>query len=536
MRLFTANQLKKRTASPRGGCGKKAFSDAFISSEYKEETGRERPEARTCKKTVRKLICIMLTLPLMTAAAGCASKPKLESRFIQTNHTISPNSQWFASFIHQGIDSSLQVQAKDDFFTFANRNWLLNTQIAKADQQTGTVADGQKQVDQKIESIVRGQVEVNGGTRPAGLSEEQAEHDRDLVTKLAALAGNWDQRNKMGAEPLRPYLEAIENITTLEDLDHYLTSRDVKKIGPFSLMSVSVDPTVMDKTTNAVCLKRPNDQQSAALCRLTLPGYSNYMSMARMDLKAVTKARQAMRSVLGRLGYTADDIEKRVAQAFDLETELAEIYRNAEDFSILGDQERQKATENGFTLDELKDLAGRYPLAEFLEACGMGSTDRYNVDFPEAVPMIGRLYSPANLEKLKSYLILQTVLQAASLLDRDLYDTAAVLADPTDHDTPVNESNWDDETNILISGFIDKYLADPLNQVFIWQNCTEENKAMVRSLAEEIRDEYKDMLAREDWLSEETRQKAIEKLDCMAIRSLYPDTFADYTGLSLDKA
>ncbi|MCF0258830.1 MAG: M13 family metallopeptidase [Erysipelotrichaceae bacterium] len=487
-------------------------------------------------RTARKALCLILTLPLMAATAGCAAKSEIESYFVHRNQTISPDSPWYPSFIHQGIDSSLQVSEKDDYFTCVNKTWLLNTRITEQNPIQGKYSDGDRRIQQKIESIVRGQKEDSSGTHPAGLSEEQTEHDRDLVVKMASLAGNWDQRNRLGAEPLRPYIEEIEKIGSLQDLDHYLTSRDAKKIGPFSLTGIYAAPTSMDKTTNQVIICPPNSTLDAALCKTTLGAYSNYINMTRDDLKAASKAREAMSSVLSRLGYSDDEIEKLCSQAFDLESNLAEIYMNAQDASITNLQDMEKAAENSVALSELKELQGRYPLAEFLKGYGLDGIEQYNVVCPEAVRMIGRLYNPDNLEKLKSYLILQTVSQSVSLLDRSLYDMTAVLDDKTNHEKPVNHTHWDDETKILIKDFIYKYLNDPLSQVFIWQNCTEENKAMVHDLAEEIMDEYKVMLAGEDWLSEQTRQNACEKLENVTVRSLYPDVFSDYTSLSLDQA
>ena len=486
--------------------------------------------------SARKVLCAVLTVPLMLGTAGCASKSTIESNRVGLNQTISPTSKWYSSFIYGGIDSSLQVDAKDDFFTFANKDWLINTQITEKHEYASSSDEGQKRIDQRLESIIRGQVEENTGTHPAGLSKEQAEHARGLVVKMADFAGNWDTRNELGAEPLRPYIEEIEKISSLEELDSYLCSKEAKKLAPFALMSVFSNPTAMDKTTNYVNIGQINDRKSAVSAKTTLSSYASYFNMSKEDLLAVDQVRNAMNSILGRLGYSEDQIHHLTTQGFSLETKLSEIYMNAVDASKLTAEEQAQAAENKVSLNELKEMQGRYPLVQFLESYGLAQTDQYNVEYPKAVEEIGKLYSDANLESMKAYLIMTTISQSAPLLDRDLFDRNETISNVENKDKIENTSNWDDETLILMTKFINKYVSEPLTQVYISQYCNEEGKQMITEIAEQISKEYKEMLSQSEWLSQETRQKAIEKLDNMVVRSLYPDTFTDYGSLSFDQA
>jgi putative endopeptidase len=58
-------------------------------------------------------------------------------------------------------------------------------------------------------------------------------------------------------------------------------------------------------------------------------------------------------------------------------------------------------------------------------------------------------------------------------------------------------------------------------------------KKDITGVCEETIDYYRDMLQKEDWLSEETKKMAIKKLDNMTIKAVYPEKWVDYSGLSL---
>ena len=58
-------------------------------------------------------------------------------------------------------------------------------------------------------------------------------------------------------------------------------------------------------------------------------------------------------------------------------------------------------------------------------------------------------------------------------------------------------------------------------------------KKQITGICEDVIETYREMLAEEDWLSKETREKAIEKLDAITINAVYPDKWLDYSGMDL---
>ena len=86
----------------------------------------------------------------------------------------------------------------------------------------------------------------------------------------------------------------------------------------------------------------------------------------------------------------------------------------------------------------------------------------------------------------------------------------------------------DDE---YITAFVRQMLPVPLDNLYIENYCTEQQKEEITAIINSVLAYYHDMLGNTDWLSEETREKAVEKLDNMRINAVYPDSPADWSGL-----
>ena len=78
-------------------------------------------------------------------------------------------------------------------------------------------------------------------------------------------------------------------------------------------------------------------------------------------------------------------------------------------------------------------------------------------------------------------------------------------------------------------------LMVPMARAFLEKYDSTRMKEDITRICQECVDYYRSMLENEDWLSPDTRAKAIEKLDSLTIHAVYPEKWRDYSGLSLDR-
>ena len=88
------------------------------------------------------------------------------------------------------------------------------------------------------------------------------------------------------------------------------------------------------------------------------------------------------------------------------------------------------------------------------------------------------------------------------------------------------------EESLLL--LVENMLSEPLTKMYLEKYDETQLKERITNLIKDVTDEYRKMLQEEDWLSDEMKEKAIEKLDNMIVNAIYPDEWKDYSCLDLN--
>ncbi|MCF0260545.1 MAG: M13 family metallopeptidase [Erysipelotrichaceae bacterium] len=191
------------------------------------------------------------------------------------------------------------------------------------------------------------------------------------------------------------------------------------------------------------------------------------------------------------------------------------------------------------TLEEIRQIQKDFPMDRILQSLGMTGYGSYTVEHPYYFEGLANLYTESAVEEMKAYLLINTILQAAPLLDQETYALAVSEEDPDgrEKDKLVCPSlETDEQTDELFKNYISKYLKQPYNQLYLVNYSSAEEKEKILTVTRQIMEQWEKMIQSQDWMSAESKAQALEKLKNMSVRALYPDTFADYTGLKLDSS
>lgn len=129
---------------------------------------------------------------------------------------------------------------------------------------------------------------------------------------------------------------------------------------------------------------------------------------------------------------------------------------------------------------------------------------------------------------MRDTMIVKGVIQRASDLDRECYDWSNDCADEIEG----VDQEQDDETFFAES--VSGMMKWPVAQLYTENYLKKEDKERISEIVEEIKDAYHGILEDADFLSDETREKAIEKLEAIEPRVLYPDSWEKYSCEGLD--
>ena len=389
---------------------------------------------------------------------------------------------------------------QEDFYLSVNRDWIKNAKL-----KPGKAAESAFSVLQH---------ELDANLRALMTDKNLKGHDADLIRNLYALWLDWDARNADGVRELKKHVDAVTKIKSLGELTEYFKSDECRLYGDyianFSLGLDKEDSSWYNIEISATSLMLGD---SAEYKKLT----SNGERVKKMRTGIAVK-------MLTRLGFSEDEIKNILDRAFEFEKNIASsMMTYAEKASP---DAVKKMYTNPVTLEKLRELSPLYPFAEILESNKIFS-DRMNLQEPKWLEALNALYNESQLEDIKSYLIRNIASSGISVTDEENYREYQKLSRER---LGITESAPDVE---IAADFVHGNLLTPLSKIYVEKYVSEKTKKDVTEIINEALEYYRSMLAEEKWLSDETRAKAIEKLNAVTPRVAYPDKWRDYSGLEI---
>lgn len=488
------------------------------------------------KKRLSSILAVLLIVCMLMGCSGGVEQDAAVKQ-VKTGETISPESKWINSTIDGAIDENTPTNAKDDFYTAVNRDWLLEQTGSAETMNINVLTSADEVLRQRKLAIVRGGGDSETGENPAEIPEPQLKHDEELLVKFGALASDWEARNSNGVEPIRPYIEAIDSIASIEDMTDYILNKNGTNLSFLFPVKISVGSTFTDHDVNTVIIDVAD--------KYTLNTPEDYTDISDAGKLYMQVSNTSVRLLLSRLGYSEAKIDAIIRDCYRFEMRLAKAGKLV---SAATDIESYLAeTDNRYSYSQLAELQGDFPLTQILTNYGYDISDSYSVTYPQFVSSVGILYNARYLDELKAYYMVHTLNDCMPLVDRDTFERLQQMKNMISENTAKSEketpvpyadtgetlSGEEKEAAILLDHFIGVYLCEPLDQVYIARHCSAEQKTALKELIARIVAYYSDMIYAEDWLSETAREKAVEKLEHMTIRVVYPESFTDYSDLDI---
>lgn len=450
-----------------------------------------------------------MTLALLVGCAGQGTQPAEEAATEQEAAAEGAGSStamttggdpWIDSDIVGNVTADMQTSATDDFHLYVNHDWLVNTKIPEGKMSTNAFQECEEQLNERIGELLSDTTIQN--------------HDAELVHTFYDAIMDWDTRNAVGIEPLKALVKDVEQISSLDDLRSYVCDPERSVFtGPF--VAMVCDVSYQDSTRYDTHLR---------ISTLTLGDSAEYEQRTEFGDLTYDANLELAKKLLARIGYTEDEVQTLYESAIELEAKLA---KGCPTKAQLNGSARIKLMNNPYTQKELTELCTTYPLMEQIEGFGYGASTNYNVLQPDAFKILDEIFVESNLEAMKALLIVRGTLNTASYLDEDAY-----LARVERNNTVRGSTGRPDDQDVAIDVLREK-LYVPLDKYYLERFDQTKAKERITNLCEEVIAAYREMLQGEEWLSEETRKFAIDKLDAMKINAVYPEKWLDYSDLDL---
>lgn len=495
-------------------------------------------------KKLEKSLAILLAMVLTVTAAGCAvqSGPQTagtqeSAQGVTEDGTILPDdsqdnvdeypddstytgedipdeagvsllttepASWMNSDVQEWVREAEPSKAVDDFHHYVNRDWMLNTRIPDGYSSYDPITERALEVDAQLVDILK---------NPEKETEPELIHDQELVQKYYKMWMDWQARDELGFDALRELLDPLMKVETLDDLTAYL----------------SMPRTVISATELAQCDTSIDWNNADYYAVYVMPidlifGDSMYYGfMEESDAMAEPYYDRVIRHILVGLGYSNDEATQILKGCFRFEKDISDYIMTTEEENA---RDAVVKENNPRTLDQLEAEAGDFPIRKILEAYGAEDSNMYILTQPEWLTAMDVLYDENYVEYLKDYLLCYTVQDYATLLDRETFDLYYEVING------ISGAVGTKSDEKFATDAVDQFLPTQLGRLYADKYVTDETKEEVTQITKEVLDEYRVMLTEETFLSEETRQEAINKLDHLTLRIAKPDKYDDYSGLN----
>ncbi len=453
------------------------------------------------KKCKHSLLIIVLTAAIALSSAACAGEASTDA---ESTITMPGNGKWVDSSIRGTITAESEPRLQDDFAAAANKEYLLEL-AASTDEDTA--AGSFELMDQEIKDQC---TELFDDDSFSGKYAAE-------LKKYVALARDYDLRNSQGVEPIRPYVEAITSISSMDELIAY--EKDLQK-NPFGMTMLTDKRSYVHNETS--------DTPVALLGSMpySLDNANEYFNISNTGLrnKAVTDDRTE--NLLGRLGFDKKEINKILKGCYHIELTIAKNDMQLREGAYVRQRYGRK---------EINDMAGNYPCIDILDSRG-ASYERFQAD-KTMLSGISSLYKEKNLEDIKGYFIVHLLSVTEQFLDteamKNSFSRSSIIAGAEGLDDDALEKDKDE---IVIALITNSYMTPALYQTWFDKHYDQKTADEIMGIANEYLDYYKELLDGTEWLSAETRAAAIKKVDNIAVHVGKPSIEVDYSDCNIKTA
>jgi len=399
-----------------------------------------------------------------------------------------------------GRDTS--IAPSQNFFEYTNGNWVKNTRIPPSKTGWGSFYIVRDQALANMKVILDS---CEGLTGPAKGSVSQQ------IGDLYHAAMDSARIDGIGLTPLQGDLAAINGVRNMKDF-LALVSRLYRR-GDGFVIGMYIAPD--DKNSN---VERSHFDQAG----LGLPNRDYYF---KNDSTSVA-IRQAYQRYVTRIISLAGDsagAAKKAAAIIALETRMAAASKPP---VALRDPQ---ANYHLVSVDQMEKEAPNFSWKQLLSALGV-TADTLQVGQPDYYKTVSGLLKTISVATWREYLRFHLVSSYASWLSKPFSEAHFDFYNRLLNGQKQPEDRWKRAASL-----IDGTLGDALGQIYVKRFFPPSAKAYMMKLVDNLQDTYQDRLQHNEWMSDSTKTKAIDKLEAFVKKIGYPDKWKDYSSIDISR-
>lgn len=417
----------------------------------------------------------------MNNKKGLASEPAIDLKNMDT--TVSPGT---------------------DFYQYVNGNWMKNNPIPSTKSRFGAFDKLDEDNDAHLHDLV---LEISKKTGLKKGSNEQK------VGDFFASGMDSVKIDKLGTQPLKPYLDKVNSISDSKSLSEVCGFLQASGISPFFYFYGDQDSK---HSENVI----PWVYQGG----LGLPDRDYYFDKEQRFVKIRSEYLKHVEKMLTMLGDKQKDAGKNAATIMKIESSLAKASMTRLE------QRDPNHIYHIMSQTELEKISKNFSWKLFYEQMGYSNKFNLNVAQPDFIINLDKLLKDISIEDWKVFLRWKIVDGLASYLSSEF-----VAEDFNFHGKVLSGKKENEERWKRILNTTSYALGEAIGQIYVEKYFSPDAKKRMLDLVENLRKAYAVRIKSVSWMSNETKDKALDKLNSINVKIGYPDKWRDYSKLEISR-
>lgn len=424
---------------------------------------------------------LIMSVAIMAAATSCGTKSAGEKVPAIDLASLDPS-----------------ISAKEDFYQYATGGWQKNHPLKPEYSRYGSF------------DVLRENNEIRLNELFQGLSSVKAEKGsvQQKISDLYAMGLDSTRLNAEGVNPVKPYLDALESV---KDVESYVRAMaDIELHGDGGCWGVYAESDMTDNSNTVLYITQSG---------LALGNRDYYLLAENAEL------REGYLNFLKKIFTLAGDekAEQKAKDAFDFQMTIAEP-----SWSMI----QQRDIEARYNPMTPEQLYKEYPALRFdayLDAMGIPAQSKIILEQPSYFKALNRIVAKTNPRVLRHYLQAQLLSGACGYISDDFTDASFDFFSAQMSGIKEQKPRWKRAMQAPNS-----ILGEAVGEMYVAKYFPEKDKQKMLQIVKNIQKGLSEHVAALDWMSEQTKARAQEKLSSFIVKIGYPDKWKDYSTLEID--
>jgi putative endopeptidase len=391
----------------------------------------------------------------------------------------------------------------DDFYHFANNGWMKENPLPDDESRYGSFDQLGKETSMKVQTLLE---ELAKGSFEQGSIEQK-------IGDFYAMGMDSAKIEEQGLEPLKPEFEKIASISTMENVQAQIAHFHTYGIGSIFSFYGSIDSK--NSSMNIAHLSQSG---------LGMSDRDYYLNddERSVEIREAYKVHLVKMMVLS--GLAEEEAATKAEKIMNIETRLAQA-----SFSRLENRDPH-ATYNKMTQEELFNLYPNFDWKTYMTSIGVEYDGDIIIRQPKFFDEVNNMMVEIPVQDWKDYFYWNFINTTANYLTQEIQEQNFDFYGRTMRGSQEMRPRWR-----RVLGTTNGALGDAIGQKFSEKHFPAAAKTRMVTLVENLNVAYAQRIGKLEWMSDETKTKANDKLASIRVKIGYPDEWRDFSELEVGR-